>query len=172
MVKRRILKMVMLLQVIVLAMAVCSCEEGPVGVFGELPPMIGADGGIVTGLNGDVMLSIPPGALSEDVRFVIHEWLNKSGMNESGFLKTFVIEPYLTFDLPVQLTVKCQGCLENGSTLNEGMSVFFLMWDNPAAYCTEGAQCCSNCCCIEMPSNSVSSCIGKTGVIATVAEQN
>jgi hypothetical protein len=136
-----------------------------------LPPVIGEDGGIVSGFDGDVLLIIPPGALSEDVSFSMSEWTYKSDRNDSGFLKTFVIEPYITFDLPVQLTVSCQGCLEKGNTLNEGMSLSFLIWDTPDAYFTVGSQFCSNCCCIEVSSNSITSSISRTGVIVTVADK-
>ena len=152
--------------IIIIALTLSGCPEEPPVEFVELPPPVGPEGGEVTGFEGDVVMTIPPGALSQQVRFSMHELLFKSG-NEKDLLKTFVIEPYVAFNVPVNLRVKWNGCLSNGSLPCEGMDVFFCTWYNPTSYGLVSEGCLSTCC-LDIQSESVSSCISGTGIIATL----
>jgi len=129
--------------------------------------MIGESGGIVEGFNGDVVLAIPPGALTEYIWFSIHELPYSSSLNGSELIRPFIIEPSVTFLVPAKLTINPQGCLANGKIVCDTMEVLILVWDNEMDYSMQSGGYCTSCC-DEVTANTVSSCIGRTGIITTV----
>ncbi|MDX9728876.1 MAG: hypothetical protein RBT50_06405 [Bacteroidales bacterium] len=167
--KRGVLKWIAMLPVAALVLTGCQREEPDYPSWPELPPSIGAEGGTVVGFDGDVVLTIPPGALIEDLRFRMNELLYKSSPTGCEVLKTFVIEPSVTFREPATLKVYVNGCLANGKTICEEAAISFQIWGNLRDYCSNSGQSCTNCY-YENFSNSLTACIDKTGVIVTVGQ--
>jgi hypothetical protein len=167
--KRGLLKWIMILPVAAFVLTGCPGEEPEYPSWPELAPSIGAEGGTVEGLNGDVVLTIPPGALVDDFRFMINDLPLKSNSNGCELLRTFIIEPSVTFKVPANLKVYVNGCLSNGKTICEEAEVSFQIWGNFMEYCSSAGHCCSSCT-YEKWSESISACIDKTGVIVTVGE--
>ena len=165
--KRDVLKWIMLLQLAVLALAGCSepIQEIPISSTD-----VWEAGGVVEGFNGEVVLTVPPGALKDTVKFRILELSNNSTSSECELLRAFVIEPSVTFKVPARLQVYSNGCLSNGKTICEGMEVYFNIWGSLTDYCNQSGQCCTNCC-FEAWSQSVSSCISRTGVFQTMGRK-
>ena len=169
--KRGWLKWSLALPVVLLVVAFTCCEDrfGPGFIPDDPTPLIGPEGGIVNGFDGEVVMVIPAGALKEQVKFSMHEVLYKSALNETELLKTFAIEPSVTFNVPVTLNVKWDGCLSNGCTPCEGMDVYFCAWCSMSAYCQNSEGCLFSCC-VDMTNESMSSCLFGTGVIATIGK--
>jgi hypothetical protein len=167
--KKGVLKWIVFLPVAVILLTGCEKTDDKVPFNGILPPMIGEEGGMVSGYEGEVVLVIPPGALNEAVRFTIHDLTFKSTQSGNELLKTFIIDPFVNFNVPAKLTVYTDGCLSNGSTVCDEMDVFFFIYGNLADYCIQNGDYCTTCC-YEATSHSVSACIEKTGVIETVGK--
>lgn len=149
----------------------CSKEETDAVWSPDYPLLIGAAGGTVTGLNGDVTLTIPEGALSEPVMIEIAHMPRggvQPGTNESSFTRPFTIEPYVEFMKPVQLTVKCSGCLNNGNKMSEGMELSLYVWKSQSDYHCQSGSCISSCC-LDKSSQCLKSCINTTGIVTTMA---
>lgn len=165
--KRVVFKWVMLLPAVLLTLSGCNSEDPVIAGSPELPPTIGAKGGVVEGLNGEVVLSIPPGALTENVSFSIYELNFNAGTSEAELIRPFVIEPYVIFNVPAKLMVYTDGILSNGAKFSEGMDVYLYIWGNLDDYCNKTGNCCITCC-EDVKSWSLSSCLGKTGVITAM----
>jgi len=171
MAKKGILEWSCALLALLMTTAGCSEQESDTAWFQEGPLMIGAEGGTVVGLNGDVTLTIPEYALSEPVAIEILHMPRggvQPGTAEASFTRPFIIEPYLEFMKPVRLTVKCSGCLNNGHNVSEGMEVFLAVWKNQSDYRYQTGSCESGCC-SDKTSQCINSCISTTGVITTRA---
>ena len=167
--KRGLFKWILLLPVAVLILAGCEKKEIVIVENPILPVVIGEAGGVVEGFNGEVVLSVPPGALTEQVQFFMYELNFKSAQLKSELIKAFVIEPFITFNVPAKLTVYTNGCLSNGSTICEEMDVALYVYENVQDYCSKSGEYCPSCC-YEVTSHTISACLGKTGVIATNGE--
>ena len=150
----------------------CSKEESDTAWYGEEPLlMIGAEGGTVTGLNGEVTLTVPEGALSEPVMIQIQHMPRggvQPGLAEASFTKPLTIEPYVEFMKPVRLTVKCSGCLNNGEKISEGTELVLYVWKSQNDYRYQTGSCVSSCC-SDASSQCMNSCISTTGVVTSMA---
>jgi hypothetical protein len=178
--KKGILTRILVLLALLLAMAGCS-DEIDLGPLQPPVPLIGEAGGTVTGFNGDVVLTIPPGAVSEPTRFFISitdgqkllapdgHTPGKSANVAGDVIKTFVIEPFVRFKTPAELTVNCRGCLSTGFELCSDMEVSFYVWDSQKGYINQ-SETCVYCCC--MDSGCLTACISSTGVISARAERH
>jgi hypothetical protein len=169
--KRGWLRWCLALPVALLAIAFTCCEDqfGPGFIPDDATPVIGPEGGIVNGFDGEVVMVIPAGALKDQVKFSMHEVLYKSATEDKEFLKTFVIEPSVIFSTPVTLIVRWDGCLSNGCTPCDGADIYFCTWCNLSAFC-QNMEGCRFTCCVDMPNETISACIGGTGVIATIGK--
>lgn len=169
--KRGWLKWSLVMPAILLVLTFTCCEDeiGPGYIPDDPTPLIGPEGGVVYGFDGEVMMIIPAGALKQEVKFSMHEVLLKSSTNEAELLKTFVIEPSVTFNVPVTLSVKWDGCLSYDCTPCEGMDVYFCTWCNMSAYC-QNSEGCLFACSVDMTNKIISACIYGTGVIATIGK--
>ena len=90
--KRGLLKWIVFLPVAMMLLTGCGqkVDDYPI-VDGTLPPMVGPEGGLVMGFEGEVVLAIPPGALKQDVRFTVYDLNYKSKRKDEELLKTFAI---------------------------------------------------------------------------------
>lgn len=159
---------------IMLAIVGCTEDEPGTAWYSEDPQMIGPDGGTLTGFNGDVVMTIPEGALTRPVRLEIMHLPNGGGWPgtyQDEFLKPFKIEPYITFNKPVHLTMKCNGCLSKGNEIGEKTVVFVNVWGSQSDYCCQSGACASCFCCSNASSQRIETCIRTTGVIATKTGQ-
>lgn len=164
-----ILTRLMVLPALVLAMAACS-DEIDLEPQEASVPMIGKSGGTVTGFNGQVVLRIPAGAVSVPTSFLISDLENDHASVKADLelVRAFVIEPFVRFNIPAELTVKCDGCLATGYQLTDDMEVSFYLWDTPKSYYNHSSPCIS-CCCFDGSLGCIIGCISSTGVISTMA---
>lgn len=173
--RRSVLKGIVLPLAAILAAVLSGCEDK--NVQPDLNPalqptdqgvLIGEDGGEFTAISGNIVITIPPGALNVPARFVVRDFMNKSaGINA---LKSLVIEPLVEFNKPVQLALKYDGCLENGFEICEAKSILFSIWDDEADFVLQRAPRVCSSCTLNEDSRSVSMCICQTGVILIQAE--
>lgn len=171
MARRVVLKKIMLSLVVILAVVLYGCggdQEYPGGDSYSEEVMIGIDGGVITAMDGDVVITIPAGAVTEPAIFNVHELFSNSGRFYA--LKSIVIEPLVVFKEPVQLTIKYDGCLGTGADLCEAGSVSFLVWDSEADYSENSTPLFCTCCNVNRELHTVCNCIPRTGVIAVLAE--
>jgi hypothetical protein len=153
-----------------LATAGCTKDDRETAWYQEDPQMIGPDGGTLTGFRGEVVLTIPEGALKNPVRIEITHiprgggW---PGTTQNEFLKPFRIEPYVAFDKPVHVTLKCKGCLSLGNEISDGTDVYVNVWGNQEAYCSQSGSCTSCFCCSNASSQCIETCVRTTGIIST-----
>jgi hypothetical protein len=171
--RRVVLKGIMLSLVVILAVVLFGCEKDDRVLDPVLQPtdqevLIGVEGGVIAAMDGDVVITIPAGALTESVRFVVHDLLNKSARMYA--LKEIVIEPVVVFKKPVQLTIKYDGCLGNGVDLCDAASVSFLIWNSEADFIRQKTPLVCTCCNVNGELHTVCNCIAQTGVIAVLAE--
>jgi hypothetical protein len=169
--RRDVLKGILLVLPVILAVVLYGCDKrdypggGP--SYSE-EVMIGIDGGVVTAMEGNVVITVPAGALTESVRFVVHDLMNKSAVPYP--LNIIVIDPFVEFKEPVQLTLNYDGCLGTGVDLCDAASVSFLIWDNEADFINQHTPKVCTCCNVNGKLCTVSNRISRTGVIATLAE--
>jgi hypothetical protein len=166
---RGVFKWIVFMPVAAILLTGCEQRVTDYPIYPVLPSTIGPEGGLVSGFEGEVVLVIPPGALKEPVRFTMFDLNYKSTQTGDDLLKTFVIDPFVSFDIPAKLTIYTEGCLSNGSSVCDEMDVFFFIWGSLTGYCDHNHEC-STTCCYEATSHSVSACIEKTGVIETVGK--
>jgi hypothetical protein len=167
--KLGVFKWIILLQGLVLLLVGCGREEIVVVENPILSVVIGEAGGVVEGFNGEVVLAVPAGALTERVQFFMYELNNKSAQKESELIKAFVIEPFITFNVPAKLTVYTDGCLSNGNTICDDMDVALSIYESIQDYCSKSGEYCPTCC-FEATSHTISACLERTGVISTKGE--
>lgn len=169
--RRVVLKGIMLSLAVILAVVLYGCKDDDYPAGGPSSSeevMIGIDGGVITAMDGDVVISIPQGALTESVRFVVHDRLNKSARMYA--LREIVIEPVVVFKEPVQLTLRYDGCLGNGVDLCEASSVSFLIWNSEAEFIQQYTPLLCTGCNVNGELHTICNCIPRTGVIAVLAE--
>jgi hypothetical protein len=171
--RRDVLKGIMLPLAVILAVALFGCEKDDRVLDPVLQPTdqavwIGVEGGVFTAMEGNVVITVPSGALTQDVRFLVHELINKSASDFA--LKTIFIEPLVEFKKPAQLALNYDGCLENGVNVCEAKSILFMIWDDESAFFNRSTPQVCSCCEVNKDSHTVCMCICQTGVIATIAE--
>jgi len=173
--KRDVLKGTVLLLSVVLAVVLSGCEDK--NVYPDLNPalqptdqgvLIGEEGGEVTAISGNVVITIPSGALNAPTRFVVRDLMNKSAGIYS--LKSIVIEPLVEFNKPVQLALKYDGCLETDFKICEAKSIMFSIWDDEADFVLQREPRVCSSCVLNEDSGSVSMCICQTGIVLIQAE--
>jgi hypothetical protein len=170
--KMRVLKVIMVPVVIIMALLFCRCEDNPAlpeSMTAAASILIDKDGGVVRGMNDNVIITIPEGALDIPVRFVIHGLLGRSTGADYA-LKELVIEPTVVFKKPVQVSLRYDGCLGNGISVCNAESVLFAIWDDEVTFAQGSAPKVCSCCTVDQASNSLCMKICQTGVLATIAE--
>lgn len=170
--RRDVLKGIMLPLAVILAVAFVGCGEDPREVTdpgtSDQGVMIGPDGGVLIAMDGDFVLTVPVGAVTEPVRFYVHELTNKSVRDYA--LRTLVIEPLVVFKDPAQLTLKYDGYLSTGCNICDAKSVSFSIWDDEYTFIKSmPPRACVNCN-VDKEAQTVCMCICQTGVIATKAD--
>jgi hypothetical protein len=171
--RRDVFKGMMLPLAVILAVVLFGCEkveqvENPIHQPVDQGVLIGANGWVVTAMEGNVVITIPAGALSAPASFTVEEVAIKSAGNYA--VKTIVIEPIVDFNIPAQLALKYDGCLENGINVCEAQNILFYVWDNLTSFIQQSTPTlCSNCI-VNKDCHSLCICICQTGVIATKAD--
>lgn len=167
--KQGLFRWILMLPVAVLSWTGCTKQEAVLVEDPILSSVIGQAGGVVEGFDGEVVLTVPAGALTEETKFFMYELNFKSTQREPELLKAFVIEPNVTFNVPAKLTVHTNGCLSVDKSVGEGMDVVLYIYENVRDYSERCGQCCVSCC-YEVTSLTVSACIGKTGIITVIGD--
>lgn len=171
--RRDVFKGMMLALAVILAVVLFGCDRDQVDPA-EIPEptdhgvLVGTEGGVVVAMDGDVVITIPAGALAEEVWFDVRELMNKSVGGHA--LKTIVVWPLVLFNKPAQIALKYDGCLGYGLNLCEAKSVTFSIWDDVADFIENGTPKVCSFCNVNPYSHTVCMCICQTGVIATKAE--
>jgi len=171
--RRDVLKGILLPLTVILAVAL-GCEnnfvdpvETPVTQPVDQGVLIGQLGGVVTAMEGNVVITIPAGAITEPARFTVHELMTKSVRSHA--LKTIVIEPLVVFKIPAQIALKYDGCLENGVNVCDAKGIYFSIWDDAACFIQGGTPKACSSCNVNKGEHTVCMCICQTGVIETTA---
>lgn len=171
--RRDVLKGVMLPLTVVLAV-VLGCEnnfvdpvENPVPQPVDQGVLIGPLGGVVTAMEGNVIITIPAGAITEPARFMVSELRTKAPGNYA--LKALVIEPLVSFQKPAQISLKYDGCLGNGVNVCDAKSINFSIWDDESSFIYGNTPKVCSSCNVNLGEHTVCMCICQTGVIATTA---
>lgn len=168
--KRGIIMRIMVLPAILLALAACSSETD-LEPHGSAAALIGEEGGTVTGFDGQVVLTIPAGAISKATQFTLSEIRKQqsSGLVTGELFRAFIIEPYISFKVPASITLKSRGDLSAGSELSNVMAVSLYVWDTSQDYLYQCQPCISDCC-VDLSTECITGCIITTGVISIMAE--
>lgn len=116
------------------AFAFSSCtdqyDNDLYGISGYILNAQKSDGTVLSLLQGNVELIIPDGALSSSVVFTAKQCENP---NECRFLLKMVkIEPLVSFNKPVIVKFKCNGCLSNGYILPNECTPVVKFWETEA----------------------------------------
>jgi hypothetical protein len=163
----------MLVLSVILTVMLFACEKDEPGENlipqpSDQGTLIDVIGGTITAMEGNVIISVPAGALTSPTRFMVRELISKSSRNYA--LKTIVIEPLVEFAMPAQLSLRYDGCLANGINVCEAKSINFSIWDNENAFMQLQTPKVCSCCEVNESSCAVCMCICQTGVIATKAD--
>jgi len=170
--KMRVSKVFMVPAVIIMALLFCRCEDDaalPDSMTSSVGLLIDKDGGVIRGMNDNVIITIPEGALDRPVTFVMHGLLGRPTGADYA-LKVLVIEPTVVFKKPVQISLRYDGCLANGVSVCNAESVIFAIWDDEVTFAQGSASKVCSCCTVDQASNSLCMSICQTGVLATIAE--
>ena len=163
----------------------CEDDSIPRATGIEELPIADAAGGVVSLLGGNVVLTVPPGALTYEVRFsadlITVKDTPKSKENEmedmkksanGNVLRAFQITPSINFFKPVQISINYSGCLENMmNPICQGMTVSLSVWEDEFSFLNLPPACCSVCN-LDTEAKSISSCMMRTGILAVTGEMN
>jgi hypothetical protein len=121
------------------------------------------EGSILTYLNGNVILDVLPGAVTQPVKMMVNECHN--GQNCDYLLTIISIGPAMTFDEHVIVSLKYDGELANGEIPVDGCSLLIHYWEKQEDYYngTEGEVL---CCYRNADDSTINFCIEQTGVFA------
>jgi hypothetical protein len=164
---KRSVKQTMILALTVLgAFAYYSCEKNDVPLevkLSTLPPEAQPEGSILTFLDGNVTLDVLPGAVSEPVLLSVSECHNGSNCNLA--VKSISIEPSMSFNVPITVSIKYDGDLANSQVPVEGCPLVTFSWDKKASFYdgVTGKMC---CCFVDQTSKTITFHISQTGVFA------
>lgn len=121
------------------------------------------EGNMLSYLNGNVILDILPGAVSNPVRVYVNEC--HSGSNCDFVLKTISIEPLMSFNVPVNVSLRYDGELANSEGSFDGCNLIIYSWENQECFYNGGS--CKTCCCyIDEVNRTINFRITQTGVLA------
>jgi hypothetical protein len=154
--------------VLTAALAFTSCQKDEnemIYSFTDPANVITSDGGVLSSLDGNVVLAFPAGAIDFTEHFTVN--VCQGTDNCPYLLHPISIEPFfLTFKKPVELSIKTNACLMNDPSIScSGMCVSAFRWNSPQDFLEQVPGQCSNCVLNDM-SNTVDLVIYQTGVFA------
>lgn len=120
-------------------------------------------GSTVVALGGNVTLELPEGAIEDPVIFQVNECLDN--VECPYVLKLIRIDPLMTFNKPVSVTINYAGELANGTEINEGCTLSICYWDTEECFFNRVGEH-STSCCVDADNNVIRFCITQTGVYA------
>ena len=156
---------VMCMTVLLCALAFSSCEKEK--SYDIKVPMISdvawPDGSMLSFMNGSVNIDVLPGAVTEPLRISVAECYN--GQNCDFMLKVIHINPEMSFNGPVNISLKCNGELANGAESFDGCNLAVYCWDTKEDFFngTVGEKL---CCTKDENNHTVRFCVKQTGVFA------
>jgi hypothetical protein len=148
-----------------------SCQND-VDEYAALLPIssntISAPGGILEALDGDVQLVVPSGAVSEPVEFTVQAFF--VGAVTDFVLQPLLIEPVISFAQPVQVILKYDGSLANGTAVNGNMCIKACLFNSELDFYTNKMA--SSCMCeIDYRTKTISLNICQTGVVGLTVDK-
>jgi len=143
-----------------------SCDEEDLNMNPKVAvPSLNAlpEGNMLSYMNGNVNLDILPGAVANPVRLSVNEC--HSGANCDFVLKTISIEPIMSFNAPVNVSLKYNGELANTEESFDGCSLIIYSWEKQDSFYNGGP--CKTCCCyLDEDKATINFRIIQTGVYA------
>ena len=142
----------------------CEKDEANSDLHVQVPSLNALpEGSMLSYLNGNVNLDILPGAVTNPVRLYVNEC--HSGSNCDFVLKTISIEPLMSFNVPIIVSLKYDGELANSEDPFDGYSLIIYSWENQECFYNGGS--CETCCCfLEENNRTINFRITQTGVFA------
>jgi hypothetical protein len=129
----------------------------------SLPEMITEQGGVFTAMDGNVILTVPAGAVTQPVRFSVLEYTDM--VDNNYILKSIIINPSVSFKAPVTLELKYDGELSKGQIISESMSLKVLNWGKEEDLLTSSLEKCMTCC-LNLDGKTLKVCTCQTGIFA------
>ena len=146
----------------------CTKIDYPPNVRPEVPEFLSVteSGGTFMALDGNVILTVPEGAVPQPVSIKISKFSSYSEeLGDHLLLFPIVIKPLVGFDKNVQLSLRYDSELSNGKTVNGSMNLMAYNW-----YSEENIEenVCENCenCSVDMNGKMIKVCINRTGIFA------
>ncbi len=166
--KRSINQSVLCALILLNAFAYYSCEKNdpyvPEDIHVAVPYLDAIpEGNMLSYLNGNVNLDILPGAVSSPVRLSVNTC--QSGFTSNYVLKTISIEPLMSFNVPVNVSLKYDGELANTESSPEGCQLCIHSWERQECF-YNGGQCKTFCCYLDKNNSTINFPIIQTGVFA------
>jgi hypothetical protein len=165
--KRSVRKPVMFAALLLFgAITFYSCDEDDLNMNPKLAvPSLDAlpEGNMLSYMNGNVNLDILPGAVSNPVRISVNEC--HGGSNCDFVLKTISIEPLMSFNVPVNVSLKYDGELANSEEAIAGCNLIIYSWEKQDYFYSNGT--CKTCCCyLDENNRTINFRITQTGIFA------
>lgn len=147
------------------AMVFSSCDEWASDTGGVPLPdnFITQSGGVITAFEGNVTLTFPRNALSGVVGIHVDMCLDQKECNY--LLRPIIIEPAMTFNQPVNVTLKYDGLLAvSPIEMPENSLLMATIWESEMDFFNN--QSCGNCiCCVDEVLKTITFCICSSGII-------
>jgi hypothetical protein len=148
------------------ALVISSCqsdEEEGIFVMPEILDTVSGVGGVITAMEGDVVLAFPEGAVNEPITFTVNTCLDEEECNY--VIKLIKIEPFVKFNAPVTLSLKYDGLLYSGIEICAEACLKAYFWNTEQDFYnhTLANQC--NCG-IDYREHTINFCICQTGIFA------
>ena len=164
---------ILLISLVITGILLVECKKSKYYLPASFPistDVVTQRGGVVRGLNGNVVLTIPDGALAEPAIITVSDTLFLLN-SESYLLRPIAIGPDIEFLKPAKLEIRYDGCLSNDWEICEGMNIHKISWRNDEDLSNGPEPCYENSkefsvCCVKSDCNVIRMCISRTGVIA------
>lgn len=127
------------------------------------------EGSVVAGMNENVFITFPAGAVDQELRILVDEIDNIN--NYPFLLKMIRIDPSMEFNKPVTIGLKCDGDLLLGyDPPGDNCPLEICFWETEEEYQNRVCEKCI-CCCLDPEAKIINFLTMKSGVFA-VRERN
>lgn len=123
-------------------------------------------GGTFMALDGNVMLTIPEGAVPQPVSLTISKYSSYSEESlDHLLLFPIVIKPLIGFDKNVTLSLRYDRELSKGQSVQGNMNLTAYNWYSEEKIVDNLCENCENCC-VDINVKMIKVCINRTGIFA------
>ena len=166
--KQSVKQPVMFIFLLFMPLAYYSCESIDKSISEDYSVRVqhsGAlpEGNILNFLNGNVSLDIMPGSVTIPVSLSVNECQGLASC--SYVLKTIAIEPVMSFNVPVNVSLRYDGELVNEEIPIEDCYLIIYSWEKQECY-FNGGPCETICCHLDKNNRTINFPISQTGIFA------